>query len=139
MTTNSSTGTADTRKAAAAAWDVVLLALAEQVAEQTHVACPPTLRAPDGSSLQSAVLVDPSRRQWVAEVVTERQRREVYRGPSRVLAKAVAAQRLYDAMPPGETADLDEAVMSAGNMARQMAGKIKDAVVGGDQEAPCTP
>ncbi len=42
-------------------------------------------------------------------------------------------------MPPGETADLDEAVMSAGNMARQMAGKIKDAVVGGDQEAPCTP
>ncbi len=42
--------------------------------------------------------------------------------------------------PGAQTADLDEAVMSPGNMARQGAGKLKDAVLGGDDEkGPRTP
>ncbi len=43
-------------------------------------------------------------------------------------------------MPGAQTADLDEAVMRPGNMARQAAGKLKDAVLGGDDEkGPRTP
>jgi hypothetical protein len=42
--------------------------------------------------------------------------------------------------PGGQTADLDEAGMSPGNMARQAAGKLKDAVLGVDDErGPRTP
>lgn len=37
-------------------------------------------------------------------------------------------EALQFAPPAGRTADLDEAVMSAGNMARQAAGKVKDAI-----------
>lgn len=96
MTSSPTEGVVATRESAAAPWDVVLSLLSEHLAEQTTVACSPTLRAPDGRSLQSAVLVDPSRRRWVAEVVTERQRREVYRGPSLVSATAAAGQRLGD-------------------------------------------
>lgn len=42
-------------------------------------------------------------------------------------------EALQFAPPDGPTADLDEAVMSAGNMARQAAGKVKDAITGPDE------
>ncbi|MDP9384381.1 MAG: hypothetical protein M3P50_03940 [Actinomycetota bacterium] len=42
--------------------------------------------------------------------------------------------------PAAQTADLDEAVMSPGNMARKGTGKLKDDVLGGDDEkGPRTP
>ncbi len=47
-------------------------------------------------------------------------------------------EALQFAPPAGPTADLDEAVMSAGDMARQAAGKVKDAISGTDREAPST-
>lgn len=44
------------------------------------------------------------------------------------------AERLLFDVPPGGTADLDESMM-AGAAAKQAAGKVKDALTGGDDEA----
>jgi hypothetical protein len=60
------------------------------------------LRGPGGSRLETVVLIDADHRQWVAEAVADEERRELYRGPSPLLAKAAAGRQLYDAMPPYE-------------------------------------